>query len=103
MKWIDFIDFRFYSFASDLVLLGICLTSLASGSLSTKGAVVPVRFGVATNFAVGKSPYTIAVADFNHDGKLDLVTANFDGNSISVLYGKGDGTFTNRADYAVAD
>jgi WD40 repeat protein len=34
----------------------------------------------------------IAVADFNNDGNLDLVSANGD-NSVSVFLGNGDGTF----------
>ena len=34
------------------------------------------------------------MADFNGDGKLDLAVANYDDVSITVLLGKGDGTFT---------
>jgi FG-GAP-like repeat len=34
---------------------------------------------------------TAIVADFNHDGKLDLAVA--DGQSVAVLLGNGDGTF----------
>ena len=37
----------------------------------------------------------MAVADFNGDGKLDLVTANYGDNfSVSVLLGDGTGGFT---------
>ncbi|MDD9946726.1 MAG: FG-GAP-like repeat-containing protein [Myxococcales bacterium] len=32
--------------------------------------------------------------DFNGDGKVDLVTANLDANNLSILFGNGDGTFT---------
>lgn len=39
-------------------------------------------------------PVAVAVADFNGDGKLDLAVANYDDVSISILLGKGDGTFT---------
>jgi hypothetical protein len=35
----------------------------------------------------------LAVGDFNGDGKLDLATANYDGDSVSVLLGNGDGSF----------
>ena len=36
----------------------------------------------------------MAVADLNGDGRPDLVTTNSDGNSVSVLLGNGDGTFS---------
>ena len=36
---------------------------------------------------------SVAVADFNGDGKSDLVTADNDVNTASVLLGNGDGTF----------
>lgn len=51
---------------------------------------------------------SIIAADLNHDGKLDLVVANFqqiDSNNvlgISVLLGNGDGTFQPHTDYAGA-
>jgi hypothetical protein len=35
----------------------------------------------------------VAVADFNGDGKPDLVTANAGSNTISVLLGQGKGLF----------
>jgi hypothetical protein len=52
-----------------------------------------LTFGPPANYAVGGTPYSVAVADFNHDGKLDLVTANETSNTVSVLLGNGDGTF----------
>ena len=35
----------------------------------------------------------MALADVNHDGKLDLITANQNSNNVSVLLGNGNGTF----------
>ena len=32
--------------------------------------------------------------DFNGDGKVDLAVANAGGNSVSILLGNDDGTFT---------
>ena len=40
------------------------------------------------------------MADLNHDGVPDVVTVNHTANSVSVLYGNGDGTFTAHVDYA---
>ena len=43
---------------------------------------------------VGSEPFGVAVGDFNGDGKLDLAVANFGSNSVSILLGNGNGTFT---------
>ena len=42
----------------------------------------------------------MAGADINGDGKLDLVTANFNG-TVSIFLGNGDGTF--KAEPAISD
>src|SRR5258708_33758073 len=41
----------------------------------------------------GKLPRAIATADFDGDGKPDLVTVNEGTNDLSVLLGRGDGPF----------
>jgi type II secretory pathway component GspD/PulD (secretin) len=46
-------------------------------------------------FAVGKSPVAIATGDLNLDGHPDLVVLNQADNTLSVLLGNGDGTFTS--------
>ena len=38
-------------------------------------------------------PNSVAVGDFNGDGKSDLVTADGGGDTASVLLGNGNGTF----------
>jgi hypothetical protein len=43
----------------------------------------------------------VAVGDFTGNGKLDLVTANFNTNTVSVLLGNGDGTFQPAVNYTV--
>jgi hypothetical protein len=58
-------------------------------------------FTLGGSFAVGAAPASVAVADVNQDGKLDLVTANLGSDSVSVLLGCGSGSFPNRQDFAV--
>jgi hypothetical protein len=47
--------------------------------------------------------WRIAVADLNHDGRLDLITTADEGYdhvaTLSVLLGRGNGTFGSRHDY----
>jgi Flp pilus assembly secretin CpaC len=44
--------------------------------------------------AVGKSPVAIATGDLNNDSHPDLAVVNQTDNTVSVLLGNGDGTFT---------
>jgi hypothetical protein len=58
------------------------------------------QFLEAPQYPTGSNPQAAAVGDFNGDGNLDLAIANSTSNTISVLLGKGDGTFAPRVDYA---
>ena len=42
---------------------------------------------------------SVAVADFNGDGKPDLVVANENDNTVSILLNRGNGTFQNQVAY----
>ena len=53
----------------------------SSGVLSAAGVVA------------GSAPIDIVAGDFNGDGRQDVATGNFGSSDISVLLGKGDGTF----------
>jgi hypothetical protein len=44
-----------------------------------------VSFAAQQTFAAGISPFAVAIGDFNGDGRPDLATADFNGNTASVL------------------
>ena len=50
----------------------------------------------APTYPTGQGPLSLVVADMNGDGIPDIVTANFTDSTLSVLTGKGDGTFKLR-------
>jgi hypothetical protein len=48
-------------------------------------------------FAVGTEPLSVAVGDFNGDGRLDAVVANYTDKNVTILLGDGTGGFTQAA------
>src|SRR5439155_690451 len=58
-------------------------------------------FQTPLNSRAGYSPSAVAVADFNGDGRADLVTANSGSGDVSILLGNGDGTFRAAVNYWV--
>src|SRR5207245_2470349 len=51
-----------------------------------------VSFIARRDFAAGRSPDSVAVGDFNGDGKLDLAVADLVSSDVSVLLGNGGGS-----------
>jgi hypothetical protein len=49
-------------------------------------------FTKGSKTTAGPDPYSLAVADFNHDGNLDVAVADVAMSEIFVLLGNGDGT-----------
>lgn len=58
-------------------------------------------FGAPANFAVGGTPASVAMGDFNGDGKLDLAVANMLVGTVSVLLGDGGGSFVAAPDLVI--
>ncbi len=48
---------------------------------------------------VGAATNAVALGDFNGDGKPDIAVTNYDGYNVSVFIGVGDGTFKSAVNY----
>jgi hypothetical protein len=95
----------------DLVV-GTCATGSLNCGFGQTGEVAVLlgngdgTFQLATTYATGGwGVYSVAVADVNGDGKLDLLVTNFYDptkgfGSVGVLLGNGDGTFRPVVTYA---
>ncbi|MDJ1305079.1 MAG: VCBS repeat-containing protein, partial [Candidatus Midichloria sp.] len=44
-------------------------------------------------YGIDPNPWGVAVADFNNDNKLDIITAHRAGANIGILLGNGNGGF----------
>jgi hypothetical protein len=71
------------------VLSGSALTAGAKSSECPTASFAPV----VTYASGGTTTFSVAVGDFNGDGKADLVTANSGSNNVGVLFNLGGGAF----------
>jgi hypothetical protein len=89
----------------DLAVVCLQRVSPSTGSVSVLLGNGDGSFQDPQSYAVGFVPAAVAVGDFNGDHHLDLAIANQGANtyqpgSVSVLLGKGDGTFQDAQSYA---
>jgi VCBS repeat protein/FG-GAP repeat protein len=67
---------------------------LTPGSVSVLLGNGDGTFQAAQNHRLNRFPWSVAVGDFNRDGKLDVAVVTFNSDSVGVvLLGNGDGTF----------
>lgn len=83
----------------------ITVVNSAPGGGSSNTVFLPIHRPIPalsfhrTDYRVGSNPQFVATGDFNRDGKLDLVVANYGSGTVSVLLGNGDGTFRPEREY----
>jgi|GEM_PF-4669412 len=82
-----------------LTFLCVLLLLLAAAAFGGVASARALDFD-HSEYAVGQSPRGVALGDLDKDGDLDLVTANWSPDTVSVLLGDGDGGFDTRTDFA---
>src|SRR5438876_4608794 len=106
-------------FAALALTAGACSARNLIGDVSSPDASPPLAFslnGGRSFLVAGEKPW-VAVGDLNGDGKLDVAiantgdlngraggpvggaTGNVSSSKVSVLLGRGDGTFDRSVDY----
>jgi len=89
--------------SANIATAGTALITVSNGTPGggvSNLALFPVTSGSTpanlskTDVSVGSAPLGIARGDFNGDHVLDLAVVNNGGNTVSILLGNGDGTFT---------
>ena len=69
-------------------------------TVTSQATCTPINFGGAVNFGEGTNPRSVAVGDFNGDGKQDLALANYGSDNVSILLGDGTGNFGATTNFA---
>ena len=58
-------------------------------------------FSGSTEVSVGSNPHSVAIGDFNGDGKQDLAVANANSDTVSIRLGDGLGGFSGSTEVSV--
>ena len=77
------------------LLLAVLALAVVSHILPTDRAWARAPwFSLTARIPVGQAPGSVALADLNRDGHLDIIVANEQGHSLTTLLGAGTGRFT---------
>jgi uncharacterized delta-60 repeat protein len=86
---------------------GPAATAISTFSLTVGSGTscLAIQFAAPANFGVGFTPHSVAVGDFNRDGKQDIATANKgslgSGGNVSIRLGDGLGSFGPAVNFSV--
>ena len=80
---------------------GVATTKMFTLTVTTVVPCNPIDFKAPADFGAGTNPRSMAIGDFNGDGKQDLAIANQDSNNVSILLGDGAGGFAAATNFPV--
>jgi len=80
---------------------GIKVLSTAIAFAALQSSVAQVAFAPVTNYPASSIPYSVAAADVNGDGKVDLICANEGSSKLMILTNNGNGIFGSNVSYTL--
>ena len=80
----------------DMAVVGFFSNTMSVFLNNGDGTFTPKTSAIPSTVTLNE-PLNVVAADFNRDGILDLAVANFNSDSVTILLGKGNGTFTQQA------
>src|SRR5215207_4712986 len=86
--------------ASSILAVLVTILAALSGAQAEVSAVESNVFGQTTKYGVGWNPFSVTVGNFN-GGPRDLAVANQLDDTVSILLGRGVGTFSRQPDLPV--
>jgi FG-GAP-like repeat len=85
--------------------LDLAVSDLQAGAIYVYLGDARGNFRLSHKLAAGFWPYSLVASDFNHDGNVDLLVGDNGGGDgpteLTMLHGKGDGTFMPAVEYPV--
>jgi hypothetical protein len=80
-----------------LILIGTNSAGLNALTIFTNNSSGGFGLHATLTNAVGSQPVSVCAADVNGDGHVDLITANYGANTLTVLTNNGSGGFGSNA------
>ncbi len=91
---------RLFNHRDSIMALAAIAPAMLAASLAPAGGFA--GFSEPVRWTTGAAPSDVHAADLNGDGRIDLAVINQGAATLTVLIGRGDGTFNRLADVPTA-